>query len=950
MKRLKASTAAKIVAALLTTASLAAFIICLVGVFGLDTGGFYRIGQEKMLQDGYGRVCEKYSIVALADYQGEFNKSLLSQTNFRYGVLEADDIKKVDLSDPSQYLVSNFEKMPQSEEDVYLYQERIHENTAFSYGTKIWEPFYVHQNTADTRYVDTEYPFHGYYYDVTEETLYARSQKKLFPVHVSMIYAEGELYSQEFIESTYVRGYTPGEQPQDTDVYSWDDQIIGVETVNGNYLDIKDIQIVDHSKLKKLGKISQKDVETITDETIYTIEEIKVPGKSYLVVSYVQQPLQGEQSFSAGDMFVQEKLIVHFLYQVRYLLIVILFIASVCLLVSFIFLMSAAGHHKGQEGIVPRFLDKAPLDLYLIGEILAEAALFSIVAVTANQAYSWNYPVGTEEHIIFWVVLVLAGAAGCLLALLYCMSLAVNIKIGKWWQRTALYWISVKCLTALRACIRFFVKLIQGFIRSISLLWKVWLVLGGIAIAELFVIGITAYDPQTQIIFWFLEKCILYPILIILFLQMDKLQKSAQRIANGELNYKLNTDSMYWELRKHGEYLNAIGTGMNLAVNERLKSERFKTELITNVSHDIKTPLTSIINYIDLLQKEHIDNPVAQDYLEVLQRQSARLKKLIEDLIEASKASSGSLSVCMEQCDAGVMLIQTVGEFEEKLMQNQIVLQITRPQEDIFIEADSRHLWRVFDNLMNNICKYAQPMTRAYVNLEQDEKTAVITFRNISKYPLNISSEELMERFVRGDSSRNTEGSGLGISIAKSLTELMDGTFTLIVDGDLFKVVLAFPLYGMRRTKSQIEFSEGESAKEPLKERWQTAVSSSIQQAGTYAKDIGQSVTDKTGRAFYRAGRLAHHMKQAVRQTKDEAQAERRQQEQQQQEEWIQEQMQIHASTQPQPPFSNMQMPVQEYPIQTEFGTDPAVGLAEETLAAGTQGIDPAVGSAGERE
>lgn len=227
-----------------------------------------------------------------------------------------------------------------------------------------------------------------------------------------------------------------------------------------------------------------------------------------------------------------------------------------------------------------------------------------------------------------------------------------------------------------------------------------------------------------------------------------------------------------------------------------MKSEYFKTELITNVSHDIKTPLTSIINYVDLLEKEEVENPRIKEYLEVLSRQSSRLKKLIEDLMEASKASTGNLNVVFERCDAHVMLTQTIGEFEEKLKEGQIELIVKGSKNPMFIQADPRHLWRIFDNMMNNICKYAQPLTRAYVNIETEGGTGKIIFRNISKCALNIESEELMERFVRGDSSRNTEGSGLGLSIAKSLTELMHGKLELFVDGDLFKVIVSFPISG----------------------------------------------------------------------------------------------------------------------------------------------------------
>ena len=206
-------------------------------------------------------------------------------------------------------------------------------------------------------------------------------------------------------------------------------------------------------------------------------------------------------------------------------------------------------------------------------------------------------------------------------------------------------------------------------------------------------------------------------------------------MAEGNLSYKVNTAKMFWECRKHGENLNKINKGMTKAVDERMKSERLKTELITNVSHDIKTPLTSIINYVDLLSKEELHNEKAAEYLEVLDRQSSKLKKLIEDLVEASKASSGNLAVDSQQLEVGVFMTQTVGEFEEKLAAAGLELIISKPDEPVYIMADGRHVWRVFDNLMNNICKYAQTGSRVYVNLEAVSARVSITFRNISKYP-----------------------------------------------------------------------------------------------------------------------------------------------------------------------------------------------------------------------
>ena len=227
---------------------------------------------------------------------------------------------------------------------------------------------------------------------------------------------------------------------------------------------------------------------------------------------------------------------------------------------------------------------------------------------------------------------------------------------------------------------------------------------------------------------------------------MYELQKASQHIAEGDLTHKIDTNKMFWECKKHGENLNKIGEGMSKAVDERMKSEHFKTELISNVSHDIKTPLTSIINYVDLLEKEELDNEKASEYLEVLDRQSSKLKKLTEDLIEASKASSGNVTVNNERMEVSVFLTQTVGEFEEKLSLAGLELIMSKLEEPVYIMADGKHLWRIVDNLMNNICKYAQQGTRVYVTLETLEKKISITFRNVSKYPLNISGEELMER------------------------------------------------------------------------------------------------------------------------------------------------------------------------------------------------------------
>ena len=263
-------------------------------------------------------------------------------------------------------------------------------------------------------------------------------------------------------------------------------------------------------------------------------------------------------------------------------------------------------------------------------------------------------------------------------------------------------------------------------------------------------------------------------------------------MAKGNEHHRVDTKNMKGEFLKHADDLNSIADGITKAVNERMKSERFKTELITNVSHDIKTPLTSIINYVDLLEKEEPENEKMREYLEVLSRQSGKLKKLIEDLIEASKASTGNLTVNLEHCELSILLEQVVGEYEDKLRDKGLDLILTKPDKPVEIMADGRHMWRIFDNLMNNVCKYAQSGTRVYLGLTEMENKAVVSFKNISRAQLNVSGDELMERFVRGEASRSSEGSGLGLSIAKSLVQLQNGEMKIIVDGDLFKVELMF--------------------------------------------------------------------------------------------------------------------------------------------------------------
>ena len=330
---------------------------------------------------------------------------------------------------------------------------------------------------------------------------------------------------------------------------------------------------------------------------------------------------------------------------------------------------------------------------------------------------------------------------------------------------------------------------------NVGLLWRAI----GICVlctgAEFLVIALAVNANSTELIIlgWIFQTIILVPLFVIGVLQLNKIAKGAERLANGKLNAPVDTRRMFYDFKKTGDGINSASIGLEKALDERMKSERFKTELISNVSHDIKTPLTSIISYVELLREQPEDEPANREYLGTLERQAIKLKKLLEDLIEASKAQTGNLKAVLSPCNVNMVLHQVIGEYEERLAASDLILKIHVPEEPVNIMADTKHLQRVLDNLLVNVSKYAQPGTRVYINLTGGSENAVIEIKNTSREMLNMTSDELLERFTRGDSSRGSEGNGLGLSIAQSLMELMNGRLNLVVDGDLFKVILLFP-------------------------------------------------------------------------------------------------------------------------------------------------------------
>lgn len=443
------------------------------------------------------------------------------------------------------------------------------------------------------------------------------------------------------------------------------------------------------------------------------------------------------------------------------------------LIVLCIYLICAVGHKAGVEGIYLHWANRVPLDVYA-AFLLVPAALPILIV---DAVYSgWAQAVVLCVGAVWWFLLLLALVT----------SFAARAKAGAWWRNTLVFYL----LRAVWRAVRWLWRGTGYLLRSLPLVWKTALAVA-VTVMLSFITLLPSYGTD-RLLLWLPLTLVLAVLVLTIAVALHRLQKGAQDLANGAMDSRVDTQYLYGELRRSADTLNRIGDGMTVAVDARLKSERMKTELITNVSHDIKTPLTSIINYVDLLKKEEPESETMQEYLDVLDRQSARLKKLIEDLVEASKASTGNLSVELVPCEVGILLTQMVGEYEERAAAQQLDLRLDQPEGPITILADGRHLSRVFDNLMNNILKYSQEGTRVYLSLHREGERAVITFRNISRSALNLSGDELMERFVRGDSSRNTEGSGLGLSIARSLTELQNGQMALAVDGDLFKVTLTF--------------------------------------------------------------------------------------------------------------------------------------------------------------
>lgn len=487
-----------------------------------------------------------------------------------------------------------------------------------------------------------------------------------------------------------------------------------------------------------------------------------------------------------------------------------------------VFLCSVAGRKPDNTEIKAGGFNALPLDLYG-GGVLASCIALGYLAVEVIRH--------AQDASTVLAAMLLLGYGGCVLFVCFCFAFAAQVKMGNWhWLRNSIVgrcisvaleiirgifhliptlwsfalrivkdifkvvsalavllwsWMK-KCLTVTGRLLKKCLVLCEKTLSLLPLTWQ-WIVVGGV-LALMLPISF-ANDSKGCAVLWGIASLttILYGANC-----FGRLLEGAKRMRSGDLESKVEDKYLVGCFREFAGELNGLADVAMVAAQNQLKSERMKTELITNVSHDIKTPLTSIINYVDLLEKPHTPEE-AQSYVEVLSRQSQRLKKLIDDLMEMSKASTGNIQVDIGEIDAVEAVTQALGEFADKLTAAGLTPVFHQSEEDILLLADGRLLWRAMSNVLSNAVKYALPGTRLYVDVSATQDKAIISVKNISGAQLNISAEELMERFVRGDSSRNTEGSGLGLNIAKSLMELQKGQLQLLVDGDLFKVTLVFP-------------------------------------------------------------------------------------------------------------------------------------------------------------
>jgi len=638
---------------------------------------------------------------------------------------------------------------------------------------------------------DTYYMFKGGDDKYFNSAVFAKEYEEML-YNLSIAIANEEYYltgNNNFKFAVYNKDGEVLNSSDDWDEELFEEASIYYYTIDYRQLNLLDVKEIDYASYtsSEYSSISEAEVEVANERgiTIYSSNFMKEklsgafsdlsPENVGYVATYVPDVLTpGDTFYETWQTFSQW----HTAFMV---MLVMSIIGVIIFIIGFIYAVLAAGWSHREKGICLNWFDR------IFTEVSVTMIVLCLAVILSGGAMELSYDVtniiemrpGPSVLInLIWIALAyIVGMFGF-------YSVVRRVKAGTILKNTIVF----------QLLHRIFEVIYKGFINN-NLIRKYIAVIFGLGILDLFLMYAAINSGSFS--WWTFTICIyIYEFLYIgkKLLVIQKIAEGAKTIASGELEYKIETQGMSGTFLEFAENINNIGQGLNLAIDESVKSERMKADLITNVSHDIKTPLTSIINYVDLLKRENITREPMREYIEILDTKSQRLGELVEDLIEASRVTSGNVTLEKTEIDFVELVRQVAGAFDKKFKEKKLEFMMAQYDEPMLIYVDGRRLYRVLENLFTNASKYALEGTRVYVDMFMKDGWACMAMKNISREALNISPEELTMRFVRGDSSRTTEGSGLGLSIAKSLTELHGGKFNIYLDGDLFKVNICMTL------------------------------------------------------------------------------------------------------------------------------------------------------------
>lgn len=554
--------------------------------------------------------------------------------------------------------------------------------------------------------------------------------------------------------------------------------------------------VTDHS-----GEIYYTNSENGVDSVVADFEDAQYSGSSsYFIYDEKGETIPLRINYYISDLngnAVKDKYSNAFQWieiadSLKYVLFLVLAVSAIVIIIMLSLITINAGLKENESGEVePGFIDRIPFDICL---------LFLLVVLGVSWVILQLTTAGNVDMVLTNVIVMIVFAAVILVLMAFLTTLSVRVKMGKLYKNTIFYRIIRKFKRKTPRGLR------RRLFKEMSLFKKICIGITFYIICEAAILLSMAYlgiirkifEPTSVlamfVVIWALSRLIMIPIITMIAINLNYIREEGQRLAEGVLGDEIASKLTIASFRAHGKNLDQIKKEINKAMEQEIKSERLKSELITNVSHDIKTPLTSIVSYVDLLNREDITEYDRKKYLDILAHHTENLNLLLDDLIEASQISSGNIDIELSRISLNIIIGQTVEEFADKLEKSCLLPRISMPEEDIYIMGDGRWIWRILANLLNNACKYAAPDTDVEISLEEKNGKAELVISNLAKAELNIDAQELTERFVRGDSSRHTEGSGLGLSISKTLAELQDAELQVEAEEQTFRAILMFDI------------------------------------------------------------------------------------------------------------------------------------------------------------